>query len=71
MSGEALTLANEQSLLNNTTRYLHITPLQAVTTTTTTTGKPTQERKEQHSRNKTDLPGQSDWLPGKEAMVTK
>ena len=33
MSGEALTLANEQSPVNNTTRYLHIT--QEVTIITT------------------------------------
>ena len=37
MSGEALTLASEKSLVNNTTRYLHST--QEVTTTTTPTEK--------------------------------
>ena len=37
MSGEAMTLANEQSIVNNTTRYLYTT--QEVTTTTTPTEK--------------------------------
>ena len=66
-----MTLANEG--------ILHTTLLQEVTTTTTTTGKPTHEWKEWLSGkfNTMTLPDlsarevwRSDWLPGKDAMVT-
>ena len=69
MSEETLTLV---------TRYLHTTLFPEVTTTVI--GKLIHERKEPLSRKyniKTspDLPvrelGHSDWLPGKDAMVTK
>ena len=62
MSGVALTLANEQSLVNNTTRYLHTT--QEVTTITTPTEKP-------NTKTSPGEVGRSDWLPGEDTMVTK
>ena len=58
MSGEALTLANGQSLVDNTTRYLQ------VTTTTT----PTEKYNTKTSQGEV---GRSDWLPGEDTMVTK
>ena len=62
VSGEALALANEQSLVNNTTRYLHST--QGVTTTT----NPTEKHNTETSPGEV---GRSDWLPGEDTMVTK
>ena len=62
MSGEALTLANEQSLVNNTTRYLHTT--QEVTTITTPTEK-------HNTKTSPGELGRSDWFPGEDTMVTK
>ena len=58
VSGEALTLANGQSLVDNTTRYI-----QGNTTTT-----PTEKYKAKSSQGEV---GRSDWLPGEDTMVTK
>ena len=58
MSGEALTLANGQSLVDNTTRCI-----QGNTTTT-----PTEKYSAKTSQGEV---GRSDWLPGEDTMVTK
>ena len=58
MSGEALTLANGQSLVDNTARYLQ------VNTTTT----PTEKYNAKSSQGEV---GRSDWLPREDIMVTR
>ena len=58
LSGEALTLANGQSLVDNTTRCI-----QGNTTTT-----PTEKYSAKTSQGEV---GRSDWLPGEDTMVTK
>ena len=58
LSGEALTLANRLSLVDNTTRYL-----QGNITTT-----PTEKYNAKSSQGEV---GKSDWLPGEDTIVTK